>query len=177
MRRGPRLISLIVPVAISACGGEGGSGTTSTRSAPDPGAALTRGSEQAKPRRRPTGTRTRKVRPAITMLTPKDQANVPSRRVTVAVSVDRFDVVEQRVRPPFPRPVAGKGHIHFYLDTKKLPTEHGPPATGVYRSLSATTYTWAGVSPGRHRLAVQLVGKDHVPLRPPVMDRVTVDVD
>ena len=95
----------------------------------------------------------------------------------MSVAIKGFEVVEQRVRPPFPAPVAGKGHVHFYLDTAALPREHGPPATGAYRSLSARTYTWTGVAPGRHSLAVQLVGKDHAPLRRPVKDRVTVAVE
>ena len=97
-------------------------------------------------------------------------------QVTVTVSVDNFRVVQQRVRPPFPPPVAGRGHVHFYLDTKRLPTRHGPPATGVYRSMSTTRYTWVGVPPGRHSLAVQLVGKDHAPLRPQAKDRITVEL-
>lgn len=97
--------------------------------------------------------------------------------MTVSVSVDGFEIVPQRLRPPFPRPVAGKGHVHFYLDTKRLPVVHGPPATGAYRSVATTTYTWTGVAPGRHSFAAQLVGRDHAPLRRAAKDRVTVDVE
>lgn len=96
--------------------------------------------------------------------------------VTVRVAIAGFQVVDQRVRPPFPRPVAGKGHVHFYLNTERLPQEHSPPTTGVYRSISASSYTWTGLEPGKHSLAVQLVGKDHAPLRPGVSDRVAVNV-
>lgn len=108
---------------------------------------------------------------------PLDGRTVRGNAVAVSVSVEGFEIVEQRVRPPFPPPVPGQGHVHFYLDTERLPTRHGPPATGAYRSVSTTTYTWPGVPPGRHSLAVQLVGRDHVPLRPPVSDRITVDVE
>jgi len=94
--------------------------------------------------------------------------------VTVSVAVKGFNVVEQRVRPPFPQPVAGKGHVHFYLDAEAIPTTHSPPTTGAYRSISGTTYTWTGVGPGRHTVAVQLVGKDHVPLTPQAKDQATV---
>ena len=93
------------------------------------------------------------------------------------VRVDNFRIVEQRVRPPFPPPAAGRGHVHFYLDTKRLPTRHGPPETGAYRSVATTSYTWVGVPPGRHSFAVQLVGKDHVPLRPQAKDRIAVEVE
>ena len=92
------------------------------------------------------------------------------------MAVEDFKVVNQRVRPPFPSPVPGQGHVHFYLDTKTLPTTHGPPATGAYRSTSATSYRWTGVGPGEHSFSVQLVGKDHAPLRPPAKDRITVEV-
>ena len=90
--------------------------------------------------------------------------------------VKAFTLVHQRVRPPFPSPVAGQGHVHYYLDTKRLPTTHSPPATGVYRSIPATDYTWTGVAPGKRSFAVQLVGRDHAPLTPPVTDRITLDV-
>ena len=114
--------------------------------------------------------------PSIEILRPLSAAKVRSDAVDVSVAVRDFEVVEQRVRPPFPPPVPGKGHVHFYLDTQRLPRVHGPPATGAYRSTSTTTYTWTGVAPGRHSLAVQLVGRDHAPLSPPASDRITVDV-
>ena len=113
----------------------------------------------------------------IRITKPGDGTTVRGGAVTVSASIEDFELVPQRVRPPFPPPVDGSGHVHFYLDTKTLPTEHGPPATGAYRSTSATTYTWTGVAPGTHSLAVQLVGRDHVPLRPAVRDRITVEVE
>jgi hypothetical protein len=116
-------------------------------------------------------------RPSISILTPADGRTVHATAVTVSVAVNDFNIVEQRVRPPFPRPVAGKGHVHFYLDAKTIPTTHSPPTTGAYRSISGTTYTWTGLGSGRHALAVQLVGKDHVPLSPQAKDEVTVTVE
>lgn len=96
--------------------------------------------------------------------------------MTVSVVVKTFKLVNQRVRPPFPAPVTGQGHVHYYLDTTRLPTTHSRPATGVYRSIPATEYTWTGVAPGKRSLAVQLVGRDHATLTPPVTDRITLDV-
>ena len=46
-----------------------------------------------------------------------------------------------------------------------------PPADG-----AAPADTWPSVPPGRRSLAAQPVGRDHVPLNPPVSDRITVDV-
>ena len=143
--------------------------------APAPGPAAARRSS-----RRGTAatltSRKRDRRPSVDIVRPADGRRVRGDRITVTVSIDDFRLVEQRVRPPFPPPVPGRGHVHFYLDTGRLPTRHGPPATGAYRSLSTTSYTWVGVPPGRHSLAAQLVGKDHVPLRPQAKDRITVDV-
>lgn len=76
----------------------------------------------------------------------------------------------------FQAPMAGEGHVHFYLDVKTLPATHTYPSPVPYRSISGKTYTWTGVAADRHSVAVQLVGNDHVPLRPPVQDRVTVTV-
>jgi hypothetical protein len=116
-------------------------------------------------------------RPSITIVKPRDGATLHNGAVTVSVSVKGFRLVEQRVRPPFPRRVAGVGHVHFYLDAGRLPKTHTYPSTVVYRSISATSYTWTGVAAGKHSFAVQLVGKDHVPLSRRVTDRVTVTVE
>jgi hypothetical protein len=108
--------------------------------------------------------------PSITILTPKAGSMVQGSTVKVSVSVKGFNVV----RKQFQAPVAGEGHVHFYLDVETLPTTHARPTRGTYRSISGTTYAWTGVSPGRHTFAVQLVGNDHVPLSPPAKDQVTV---
>lgn len=86
--------------------------------------------------------------------------------------MNRFKVVNKQ----FQRPVAGEGHVHFYLDVTNLPRTHVYPSPVHYHSISGTTYTWTGVNPGRHVLAVQLVGNDHVPLRPQAKDEVTITV-
>ena len=110
-------------------------------------------------------------------MTPRDGATLQTGAVTVSIAVRGFRLVAQRARPPFPPPVAGKGHVHFYLDAGSLPKTHSYPPTVAYRSVAGSTYTWTGVGPGRHSFAVQLVGRDHVPLSPQVKDRVTVTVE
>lgn len=112
------------------------------------------------------------ARPSITIVTPKAGATIHKRRITVSVSVKGFNPRHAQFRPPAPR----EGHVHFYLDVKRLPTTHRYPSPVPYRSISGTTYTWTGVSLGRHTVAVQLVGNDHVPLRPAVKDRARVTV-
>jgi hypothetical protein len=110
--------------------------------------------------------------PSITIVTPKPAATIHGRRIRVSVSVKGFNPRHEQFRPPAPR----EGHVHFYLDVKTLPTTHMYPSPVPYRSISGTTYIWSGVRPGRHTVAVQLVGNDHVPLRPAVKDRVSVTV-
>lgn len=110
--------------------------------------------------------------PSITMVRPKAGATIHGRSLRVSVLVKRFNPRHEQFQPPVPR----EGHVHFYLDVKTLPTTHAYPSPVPYRSISGTAYTWAGVSPGRHTVAVQLVGNDHVPLRPQAKDRVTVTV-
>jgi hypothetical protein len=167
--------AVLLPAALAACGGGDEENAAQPETDESRAAARTAPGDEPPPGRDGSAPTTR--RPRIEILRPRDGQTVDGRAATVSVSVKGFKVVNQRVRPPFPPPVAGKGHVHFYLDTKKLPTTHSPPATGTYRSMSDTTYTWTGVAPGRHSLAVQLVGKDHAPLSPPVKDRITVDVE
>jgi hypothetical protein len=111
-------------------------------------------------------------RPVITILRPKAGSTVQGSRVRVSVSVTRFKIVNKQFQPP----VANEGHVHFYLDVKTLPMTHAYPSPVHYHSVSGTTYTWTGVRPGRHTVAAQLVGNDHVPLRPAATDRVAITV-
>lgn len=110
--------------------------------------------------------------PSITILTPKAGSIVHGRAIRVSVLVKDFNPRHQQFRPPMAR----EGHVHFYLDVKTLPTTHTYPSPVPYRSISGTSYTWSGVGAGRHTVAVQLVGNDHVPLRPAAADRVAVTV-
>lgn len=175
-------LSMLVPFALAACGGEDNDEEATTRPGTDepPGAEARTapGAKESSDRGSggPPASEPGTPEPSISILTPTDGQTVHGGSVTVSVSVKGFKVVNQQVRPPFPPPVAGKGHVHFYLDTETLPRTHSPPTTGTYRSISMTTYTWTGVGPGRHTFAVQLVGKDHVPLSAPVKDRITVTV-
>jgi hypothetical protein len=170
-------------VLIAACGEEGDDDRSVPRAAAERSPSPAVGTERRGDERgrgalqRVAGNLRRTREPSVRILTPTGRQALRAGSVTVSVAVEDFDVVKQRARPPFPPPVPGEGHVHFYLDTETLPTTHGPPATGAYRSMSATSYTWTGVGAGRHSLAVQLVGRDHAPLSPPAKDRITVEVE
>jgi hypothetical protein len=151
--RGATVVGLVVLAGLAAAAAQSQrSPTRSTAAAADRSAAPAR-------------------RRIVAIRTPRTGATVHGSTIRVSVSLRNFKLHEQ-----FRLPVAGQGHVHFYLDVEKLPTTHAYPSPVPYRSISGNTYAWSGVRPGRHVLAVQLVGNDHVPLRPPVTDRVTVIV-
>jgi hypothetical protein len=179
----PLSLFVLTPFVLGACGGAGAEKASTTQPAaeqqPRTAAHTTANGHTPRPRAR-TSDDTRgagRSSPSIAIRRPRIGQIVNGHAVTVSVSVEHFRIVEQRTRPPFPPPVAGRGHVHFYLDTETLPTTHGPPASGAYRSIAGMSYTWTGVARGKHSFAVQLVGKDHAPLSPPVKDRVTVVVE
>jgi len=177
----PLILSVLAALAVAACGREDATPSARESQRNDSSAAATETapmlarSPRDAPKRAPASARAT-PRPSIEIVRPVAREAVRGDAVTVSVVVKAFKLVNQRVRPPFPPPVAGQGHVHYYLDTKSLPTTHSRPATGVYRSIPATDYTWTGVAPGKRSFAVQLVGRDHAPLTPPVTDRITLDV-
>ena len=177
------ILPVLVSLALAACGGAGmqaPTGDDPRRDERSAAVAETAPKPHVSPRRA-RATRRRSVpalrRPSIDIVGAAEGEAVTGDTVTLSVAVKGFKLVDQRVRPPFPSPVAGQGHVHYYLDTKRLPTTHSPPATGVYRSTSQTSYTWTRVAAGRHSFAVQLVGRDHAPLRPAVKDWITAEVE
>lgn len=86
-----------------------------------------------------------------------------------------FQVVNKLGQPP----ASGEGHVHFYMDVAKVPTEPGKPAVtaqGTYHATAGTSHTWEDVPAGSHTFSAQLVNNDHTPLSPPVSETVTVTV-
>jgi hypothetical protein len=112
--------------------------------------------------------------PSVSITAPTDGSQVTAGSVTVIASVQNFDIVNKLGQPPVP----GEGHIHFYLDVKKIPTTPDKPAitadAKTYHAVATKSYTWTGVKPGKHTFAVQLVNNNHTPLSTPVTAEVTV---
>ena len=92
------------------------------------------------------------------------------------VDVDHFKIVNKIGGKNVP----GQGHLHFYLDVDEIPTEPAHEATvageGSYVATTETSYTWDPVTPGSHKLGVQLVQNNHTPLQPPVTAEITITV-
>lgn len=115
--------------------------------------------------------------PTIIILSPQDGTVIPSNSVPVTVQVSNFNVVEKQGQAS----VAGEGHVHFYLDAGTVPQTPGQPAIPSdpniqWAHVSGTSYTFTGVPPGIHSIAVQLVNNDHTPLIPLVYQVISINV-
>jgi hypothetical protein len=107
----------------------------------------------------------------LAIVSPRDGATVAN-PVTLRVTVDGFDLV-----PPDGDTRGATGHLHAFVDRERL-----PPAEQIIPSEPGTTDFWAEaveleeLPPGRHTITVVASDGYRVPFRPPVWDRVTVDV-
>lgn len=111
---------------------------------------------------------------SLAILSPIADATVPSGPTVVSVEL-RED--GKLVDPSMPGS-AQSLHLHYYLDAEP-PTAPGHPAltasTTCFSSPS-TSHTWNLVGSGKHRLFVQLVQSNDIPLSPPVIASVAVVV-
>jgi hypothetical protein len=125
---------------------------------------------------RPSATPTSEAAtPSVEINFPDDDARLRSDAVFVSITVRSFRLVKNFRE----RPGAGRGHVIFYVDADPIPTRAGRVAItedGRYQRAAATSHKWTNVSPGRHRLGVQLVNNDDTPLEPAVTDEVEVTV-
>ncbi len=114
--------------------------------------------------------------PAVMLISsPEEGDTVQPGNIEVSVNVFNFMMADKLGETP----VAGEGHIHYYLDVD-IPTTPGQPAVtepGTYKAAPDTSVTWENVAPGKHTLGVQLVNNNHTPLDPPVTATVMVTVE
>lgn len=113
---------------------------------------------------------------SVSISSPADGSTVPAGDVEVTMAAENFNIVDKVGQPP----VAGEGHVHFYIDVDEIPTTAGQPAIttdeSTYHAEATTNYSWPDVEAGEHTLAVQLVNNNHTPLEPPVTAEITVTV-
>ncbi|MDD1678160.1 MAG: hypothetical protein LUO93_03115, partial [Methanomicrobiales archaeon] len=112
--------------------------------------------------------------PAITIISPAENALVPPGNVSVSVRVQNLTLVNKLGQAN----VAGEGHIHYFIDVEP-PTTAGQIAVttpGTYVPTTDTSYTWMNVNASRHNFSVELVNNDHTPLVPPVVKLVNITV-
>jgi len=111
---------------------------------------------------------------SLAILSPRDGASVPSGNVTVDIQVSNFNIVDKQGQAN----VSHDGHVHYYLDVEAPTTPGQPaiPASGIWAHVAASTYTFTNVAAGTHTISVELVNNDHTPLEPPVVARITINV-
>jgi plastocyanin len=114
------------------------------------------------------------AQPGLAITSPAEDSLVFGHNVTISVSVDDFDLVDNLGGVN----VAGEGHIHYFRDVLP-PTAPGVPAitaAGTYAPVVGTSFTWINVSVGTHMFSAELVNNDHTPLVPYVVAFVNVTV-
>jgi hypothetical protein len=130
--------------------------------------AIATGGPSASPSGSPVGA------PALTIVSPADEATLPVGPVAVSVDVSGF-----RIAPTATTNAPGEGRLIYYRDVDFVPTRTGSTAhtaPGTSFASSEPTHTWQDLPPGKHVLFVQLVNYDQTPLEPPVFDSVVVTV-
>lgn len=120
-----------------------------------------------------TPTTTALPAPTITITAPASSVPAPG-NVTVTVKVTNFNIVEKQGQAS----VLGEGHIHYYLDVDAPTTQSVPaiPTSGIWSQAATTSFTFPNVSAGTHTISVQLVNNNHTPLNPPVVQKITINV-
>ncbi len=98
----------------------------------------------------------------------------------IAVQVEVFDFA--LVPPTGTSANPGEGHIMYYLDVDVealvAPNQPAipPDPNAIFAASDQTTHTFDNVAPGPHVLSVLLVLDNHVPVFPPVFDKVAFTV-
>ena len=127
-----------------------------------------------------------KGNPKISIVSPKEGAEVEILNATVKVEVSGFTLTHKMGLEA----ESGEGHIIYYIwngfgedgTTYEVPTTPGQPAntggTGYVAVASAEKeHGWTSfIQPGRQTFAAQLVNNDNTPLEPPQVAKVIVDV-
>jgi hypothetical protein len=113
--------------------------------------------------------------PAVKFVSPINEAKLPAGDLPVSVEVTNFNVVDKQGQAA----VAGEGHLHYYLDVDAPTTQGQPaiPASGTWTHEVSTNYVFKDLAPGTHTISVQLVNNDHMPLNPPVVQKINVTLD
>ena len=95
--------------------------------------------------------------PKFEIITPGDGQIIYGNKVPVLFSVENFQLVDYAQNP---KPTAGQGHIHIWLDDSNATAQSATKVT-------QDTHTFPDVSYGNHTLRAELVTNDHKSLVPP----------
>ncbi|MGE5373347.1 MAG: hypothetical protein ACM3KS_00030 [Phycisphaerales bacterium] len=112
--------------------------------------------------------------PAISIIYPPANTNLPSGNIIVTVQVRDFQLVDRLGQAN----VYGQGHIHYFIDVPvpRDPTKPTGFDPGVPVPTANTGLTWTGVEPGRHQFSVELMSNYHTHVSPLAYGTVIVNV-
>ena len=86
---------------------------------------------------------------------PAEGSTITGTSTAVTVAATGFSLVG------FPKAAApGEGHIHYFVDGKPAPGDYATPGT---------SFTFTGLTTGRHTITAELVDSEHASLNPPVV--------
>lgn len=113
--------------------------------------------------------------PAVTFLSPRDEATIAAGDVPVTLQVENFRIVDAQGQAN----EDGAGHLHYYVDIGTVPFVPGAPAIPsrpdiLWGEAASTGFIIPGLPPGIHTLSVQLVNHDHTPVIPLAFQSVMV---
>lgn len=95
--------------------------------------------------------------PALKIVTPSQNQTIYGNRIPILLSAENFQIVDYQ---QYPRPQAGQGHVHLWLDDPN-PTRESAV------KLTSDSFTYTDVNFGQHTLRAELVANNHTSLAPP----------
>jgi hypothetical protein len=101
--------------------------------------------------------------PILIVENPKNGEIINKNEALIKFKVENFTIKDFRRNPP---PVVGQGHIHFWIDQTNSTTQNA------IQHISKEPYLLTKLEPKEHTLVVELVGNDHISLKPPVKQTV-----
>lgn len=99
------------------------------------------------------------AKPTLNIITPSDGQTIYGNKIPILFAVEDFELVDYNTNPT---PVAGRGHVHLWLDDQN-PTRES--ATKV----PLDSFTFSDVDFGEHNLRAELVNNNHTSLTPPIV--------
>lgn len=93
----------------------------------------------------------------------------------VAVSTRDFTVVDVSNQTS-PQNVAGEGHFIYYMDIDAAVVGKINLTPGSAAVAYKTSYLWKNVQPGYHTFSVQAVNNDNLPLNPPLVYKIAINL-
>jgi hypothetical protein len=108
--------------------------------------------------------------PTIKITTPAEGATVPGPDVTI-----QMEALGVTIKAADGTRTPNEGHYHLYLDTEPQLTPETPIGQEAVHT-AQNSYTFKGLTPGKHTVTVVLADGQHIPFDPSVTAKVSFTV-